>query len=127
MRLFLSLGIITAALAFGAPAPAQQQQEIDMRLRSSGFKVRPAGTAQEIDLLRRAPPRVMLSRTDQGRRYYVFADPDFCKCVYAGDEHALRTYRETSMSPSPPPPTTEMAIRELDAALGQSTLFGPPF
>ena len=126
MRLFLSLGIIAAALAFGAPAPAQQQ-EIDTRLRSAGFKVRPAATAQEIDLLRRAPPRMMLSRTEQGRRYYVLADPDFCKCVYAGDEQALRTYRDTSMSPSPPPPATELAIRELDAALGQTPLFGPPF
>jgi hypothetical protein len=124
----LSLGILAAALAFGAPALAQsQQQEIDMRLRSAGFKVRPAATAQEIDLLRRAPPRVMLSRTDQGRRYYLFADPDFCKCVYAGDEQALRTYRETSMSPNPPPPATETPIRELDAALGQTALFGPPF
>jgi hypothetical protein len=127
MRLFLSLGVIAAALACGAPAAAQQLQEIDMRLRSAGFKIRPAATAQEIDLLRRAPPRVMLSRTEQGRRYYVFADPDFCKCVYAGDEHALRTYRETSMSPNPPPPATETPIRELDAALGQTALFGPPF
>jgi hypothetical protein len=124
MRLFLSLGFIAAALVFGTPAPAQQ--EIDTRLRSAGFKVRPAATAQEIDLLRRAPARVMMSRTEQGRRYYVFADPDFCKCVFVGDEQALRTYRETSMSPSPPPPATELPIREMDAALGQTPLFGPP-
>jgi hypothetical protein len=124
MRLFLSLGFLAAALALGTPAPAQQ--EIDMRLRSAGFKVRPAATAQEIDLLRRAPARVMMSRTEQGRRYYVFADPDFCKCVFVGDEQALRTYRETSMSPSPPPPATELPIREMDAALGQTPLFGPP-
>ncbi len=126
MRLFLSLGFIAATLAFGAPAPAQAQQEIDMRLRSAGFKVRPAATAQEIDLLRRAPARVMMSRTEQGRRYYAYADPDFCKCVFVGDEQALRTYRETSMSPSPPPPATELPIREMDAALGQTPLFGPP-
>ncbi len=31
------------------------------------------------------------------------------------------------MSPSPPPPATETPIRELDAALGQTALFGPPF
>ena len=127
MRLFLTLGVIAAALAFGVPAAAQLQQEFDTRLRSAGFKVRPAATAQEIDLLRRAPARVMLSRTEQGRRYYVFADPDFCKCVFVGDEQALRTYRETSMSPNPPPPATEMVIREMDTALGQTPLFGPPF
>ena len=126
MRLSLAFGIIAAALVCGAPVAAQQQ-EIDMRLRSAGFKVRPAATAQEIDLLRRAPARVMLSRTEQGRRYYVLADPDGCKCVFAGDEQALRTYRATSMSPSPPPPVTDMAIREMDAALGQTALFGPPF
>ena len=128
MRLSLALGTIAAALACVVPPPAQAQQDaIDVRLRSAGFKVRPAATAQELDLLRRAPPRVMLSRTEQGRRYYVLADPDGCKCVFAGDEQALRTYRATSTSPSPPPPATDMAIRELDAALGQTPLFGPPF
>ena len=128
MRLSLALGITAAVLVCAAPAPAQAQQDaLDVRLRSAGFKVRPAATAQEIDLLRRAPPRTMLSRTEQGRRYYVFADPDFCKCVFVGDEQALRTYREISMSPNPPPPATELAIRELDTALRQTPLFGPPF
>ncbi|HET7678756.1 MAG TPA: hypothetical protein VFK79_01315 [Xanthobacteraceae bacterium] len=137
MRLFLSLGIVAAALAFGAPAPsqAQQQEAIDMRLRSAGFKVRLATTAQEIAHLKRVPPRVMLSRTEQGRRYYAYADPDFCKCVFVGDEHALRSFKDMvppadeqpSAYRSSRPSTTELLIREMDADLGQTDIFGPPF
>jgi hypothetical protein len=135
LSLHLSLGILAAALAFGAPAAAQQQQEIDKRLRSSGFKVRLATTAQEIAHLKRVPPRLMLSRTDQARRYYVYADPDFCKCVFVGDEQALRSFKEmvppAAEQPqaysSTRPTTTELMIREMDADLGQTDIFGPPF
>jgi hypothetical protein len=137
MRHSLCTGIITAVLLFGAPAMAQvaQQEGIDMRLRSAGFKVRPITTPQEIALLRRVPARVMLSRTDQARRYYVYADPDFCRCVFVGDEVALRTFKD--MVPpadeqpaafrSTRPSNTEMLIREMDADLGQTDIFGPPF
>jgi hypothetical protein len=127
MRLFMHSAILATALLAAAPAAAQQpQQAIDMRLRAAGFKVRTASSPQEIALLRGVPARVMLSRSDQARRYYVYADPDFCKCVYAGDEQALRTYKEASFSPTRTP-DVELAIRELDPALGQTELFGPPF
>src|SRR4051794_37015911 len=103
MRHALAYGMIAAALLFAAPAVAQQ--EVDTRLRSAGFKIRLASTPPEIALLRRVSPRIMLTRTDQARRYYVYADPDYCKCVYVGDEVALRTYREMEFSPKPPPAT----------------------
>ena len=134
MRRSLSCGVIAAALLFAAPALAQQEA-IDMRLRSAGFTVRPATTPQEMAHLKRVPPRSMLSRTDQGRRYYVYADPDYCKCVFVGDEQALRTFKD--MVPpadgqpaayrSTRPSTTELVIRELDDDLGQTDIFGHPF
>jgi hypothetical protein len=127
MRRFIVPASIAAVLFCAAPLAAQSPQEgIDMRLRAAGFKVRVASTPQEIALLRGVPPRAMLSRSDQARRYYVYADPDFCRCVYAGDEQALRTYKEASTSTTRTP-DTELAIRELDAALGQTAIFGPPF
>lgn len=134
MRHSLAYGVIAAAALFGAPVMAQQEAA-DMRLRSAGFKVRPATTPQEIALLRRVPPRVMLSRTDQARRYYVYADPDYCKCVFVGDEIALRAFKD--MVPpadeqpaayrSSRPSTTEFLVREMDADLGQTDIFGAPF
>jgi hypothetical protein len=121
----LSLVVIGALLLVALPAVAQQD-DIGNRLSQAGFKVRPTATADEAALLRRVPPRTMLSRSDQARRYYVLADPDVCKCVYTGDEQALRTYKEMSFSPNPSP-NKDLAIRELDPALGQTALFGPPF
>jgi hypothetical protein len=74
----------------------------------------------------------MLSRSEQGRRYY---DPDFCKCVFVGDEHALRSFKDMvppaaeqpSASGASRPSTTELLIRDMDADLGQTDIFGPPF
>lgn len=134
MRLSLFHGLIATTLLFAAPVMAQQEAA-DMRLRSAGFKVRPATTPQEIALLRRVPPRVMLSRSDQARRYYVYADPDFCKCVFVGDDVALRTLKDMAPPPgeqpaaysSSRPSTTEFLVREMDADLGQTDIFGPPF
>ena len=135
MRLRISLPSIATALLFAAPALGQQQEAVDMRLRSAGFKLRLATTPAEIALLRRVPPRVMLSRTDQARRYYVYADPDFCRCTFVGDEQALRSFRDMvppadeqpGASRSNRPSTTEFLIREMDADLGQTDIFGPPF
>jgi hypothetical protein len=133
MRLFLFPGIIATALLVAMPALAQQEG-LDMRLRSAGFKVRPATTPQELALLRRVPPRTMLSRSDQARRYYVYADPDYCKCVFVGDDVALRTFKDMPPAGEQPaaysssrPSTTEILIREMDADLGQTDIFGPPF
>ena len=136
MRLFLFPGIIAAVLLVAMPALAQQEG-LDMRLRSAGFKVRPATTPQELALLRRVPPRTMLSRSEQARRYYVYADPDDCKCAFVGDEKALQAYRDMRAGMRQPQagsgpggyPTDEILIHDMNEDLPgiSPDLFDHPF
>ena len=65
-------------------------------------------------------------RTKGGRRYYLYADPDYCKCVFVGDELAMKNYRDLvspppqapmSIGPGKPSVASEM-IQEMDPVLG---------
>ena len=78
------------------------------------------------DRLRQLPPRTFVARTKGGRRYYLYADPDYCKCVFVGDELAMKNYRDLvspppqapmSIVPGKPSVASEM-IQEMDPVLG---------
>jgi hypothetical protein len=82
---------IVAFLIFGLSGGADANQEgKDMKLEDMGFVMRAADTPAQIDRLRQLPPRTFVARTKGGRRYYLYADPDYCKCVFVGDELAMK-------------------------------------
>jgi hypothetical protein len=88
---------------FGDPAGAGQEAT-DMKLEDAGFIMRRADTAEKLMHLRIVPPRKFIARTKAGKRYFIYADPDACKCVFLGDELAMKTYRDM-VSPPPQVPT----------------------
>jgi hypothetical protein len=83
-----ALGLILAAL------PALAQLANDMKLEDAGFKMREANTPQKMARLRAIPPRVMVPHRKNGQLYYVYADPDYCKCAFVGDPAAMQAYRD---------------------------------
>jgi hypothetical protein len=91
MRIFfLALLGVLGVLAGSALA----QLASDMRLEDAGFVMRPADTAEQLALIKRVPPRRFVARVKNGKRYYVYADPELCKCVFVGDAVALEAYRD---------------------------------
>ena len=72
---------------FGAAADAQEAK--DMLLENSGFVIRPALTTRQLDRLRLLPPGQFIARTKNGQRYFLYADPDLCKCVFVGNALAM--------------------------------------
>lgn len=66
----------------------------DMKLEDAGFIMRPANTAEQLAHIKRLPPRRFVARTKNGQRYYLYADPDLCKCVFLGNAVALEAYRD---------------------------------
>lgn len=116
-----------AFLIFGLSGAAEANQEgRDMKLEDMGFVMRPADTPAQIERLRRLPPRAFVTRTKSGQRYYLYADPDYCKCVFVGDELAMKNYRDLVKPPPQAPMVTgrgkpsvasEM-IQEMDPVLG---------
>lgn len=83
-------------LAFGflGVMPAEAQLATDMRLEDAGFVMRRADTPEKVARLRLIPPRQFVSRTGKNGRYYLWADPDTCKCVFVGGAGALQSFKD---------------------------------
>jgi hypothetical protein len=122
---------ILAFLIFGLSGSAGASQEgRDMKLEDVGFVMRPANTQAQLERLRQLPPRTFVARNKNGRRYYLYADPEYCKCVFVGDELAMKNYQDLvspppqapmAIGPGKPSVASEM-IQEMDTSVG-ATIF----
>ena len=56
--------------------------------------MRVADTPATLARLRTLPPRKFIRRVKAGRPYFMYADPDACKCVFVGDLDAMKSYRD---------------------------------
>jgi hypothetical protein len=90
----LSRAAFIVILGFFVDPAVSSQEGTDMHLEDAGFKMRPADNAEKLRHARLVPPRTFVTRLKDGKRYYVYADPDFCKCVFVGDAAAMKTYRD---------------------------------
>ncbi len=88
---------LTVGLLSAVSAAAQSQLGKDMKLEDAGFKMKEANTPQKMARLESVPPYKFVPRRKNGARYYVYADPQ-CRCVFVGDENAMRTYRDMVMT-----------------------------
>jgi len=43
--------------------------------------------------LKSLPARKFVRRTRNGVAYYIYADPDYCKCAYIGNQQAMDDFR----------------------------------
>jgi hypothetical protein len=73
-----------------------------MKLEDMGFIMRPANTPEQMERLRLLPARKFVARAKGGSRYYLYADPDYCQCVFVGNEFAMKNYRALNAPSSAP-------------------------
>jgi hypothetical protein len=97
-RVAATASLIAALLVL----PAHAQLARDMRLEDAGFKMREANTPERLARLRTLPPQKFVRREKNGVPYYLFADPDYCKCLFIGDQNALNTFRDMPKHPLQP-------------------------
>jgi hypothetical protein len=127
MRLCVAYVLACLASGLSASDAAAGQEGTDMKLEDMGFTMRTANTPEQLDRLRLLPPRKFLARTKSGQRYYLYADPDYCQCVFLGNELAMKNYNQL-VSPPPlaptaigsgdlPPTVAQQMIDEVDPGL----------
>ena len=77
-----------------AQAEAARQPVLDTEstLSAAGFRQVPAKSAAELSQISSLPPRQLSYYIDNGRFRYRFADPEFCRCVFEGDQAAYQNY-----------------------------------
>ena len=97
MRWIVALG------AFGLVADiALAQLANDMHLEDAGFVMRAAKTDAALKQATAVPPRRFIARVKNGKRYYIYTDPETCKCVFLGNEAAMQSYRAMRQRLAPP-------------------------
>lgn len=91
MRIFTMVLMCALSIWTGG---ALAQLAADMKLEDAGFVMRPANTAKELEHIKKLPARRFVARTKNGQRYYLYADPELCKCVFVGNAIAFEAYRD---------------------------------
>ncbi len=80
----------------------------DMKLEDAGFVMRRADTPEKLSQAKRVPPRRFIARVKNGKRYYIYADPETCQCVFIGNAVAMQAFRDMRaklQQPDAAPPT----------------------
>jgi hypothetical protein len=86
--------VILALLAAAGCATIRRERTLhrEQLLEQAGFERKVAESPQQQTGLRRLPPR-MLARVPRGDEVaYVYADADYCECLYVGSEPACETF-----------------------------------
>jgi len=79
-------------------AARQPVLETESTLSAAGFRPVPAKSAAERSQVRSLPPLQLSYYIDNGRFRYRFADPEFCRCVFDGDDAAYQRYERLKTS-----------------------------
>ena len=93
------LVLSAAAVCLGACETQQMQtQSTENMLVAAGFLEKPANTPHRQAKLAALPPfRILSQRVTAGGQDtvgYVYADPQFCHCVYVGTPQAYQQYQQ---------------------------------
>lgn len=102
--------------------PQQQAQEIEPMLDAAGFSQLPAATTGQATRLKALPPLTLGYFDDKsGVRHYWMADPEFCKCLFHGDEASYQRYENIKLE-------NQVAERDRRAVemQQQQQMMGPP-
>jgi hypothetical protein len=102
-------------------SPQVQAQETEPMLQAAGFSALPAATPEQESRLKTLPPLTIGFYVDQkGVANYWMADPDYCKCLFHGNEAAYQRYQDIKLE-------NQMAERDRAAVEAQQRqqMMGP--
>lgn len=90
--------------------PAERAEQTEPMLQAAGFSSFAAQTPDQMKQLQALPPRKLGYYVGgQGQTRYWYADPDYCKCVFQGNEDAYQRYQDIRLQ-------NQLAQREQAAA-----------
>ena len=78
-------------------------------LAAAGFQMKPADTPKREAGLAQFPVRKIVMRERDGQVTYFYADPDFCKCLYFGNQAQYARYKQLAIQ-------QQVAQEQIDAA-----------
>ena len=98
MSRHLAAAVIVAGMHAGSVS-SQQHTAANNLFTAAGFVIRYADTPEKLEHLRKLPPDKLVTRSRNGKKYYVYADPTICQCAYVGTAEAYREYQNRVARP----------------------------
>ena len=86
-----ALGAALGGCASAMQQTASQQEEL---LTAAGFSMKPANTPGKMSRLRKLPLYEVGMRKKGEQPIYYYADPNYCQCIYLGNESNYQAYRQ---------------------------------
>ncbi len=102
----------------------QEASDTEATLAAAGFVMKPADTPEKMARLKAMPARTIVTRTKDGAPVYLYADPDFCQCLYAGGPDQYARYQRLALEKQIAAERVEAAEMNEDAAMDWG-LWGP--
>ncbi|MFN8643177.1 MAG: hypothetical protein U0802_16530 [Candidatus Binatia bacterium] len=127
MRSLSSLALVAVAASLLAACTYFKRQDADQvesTLAAAGFKMKLADTAEKQAKLQALPLRQIVPQSKDGETVYVYADPDFCKCLYAGRQENYDLYQRLALQRQIAQERVAAAEMNEDAAMDWG-LWGP--
>ena len=88
--LFIAAAILTSTgCASLRQRDAASTEEL---LTAAGFQKRPADTPEQLADLTSMPSRKLVARSTGGKVVYMYADPEWCRCLYVGGHEEYAAY-----------------------------------
>ena len=87
---FLVLPSLIAVALACASVAARTPESL---LESAGFKTIAANTPERIQVLKSLPPKKVSPVDRNGEIFYVYADPDGCRCLRVGRQEQYEMYQ----------------------------------
>jgi hypothetical protein len=90
-----ALGMVLAGCAFIQKSDATDTEQM---LAAAGFNMKLADTPAKAAHLQTLTQRKLVSHERAGKVYFVYADADYCKCLYVGNQENYQRYNSMSVN-----------------------------
>lgn len=115
------MALAVAAFLAGCTALGRDDvRNTEEQLAAAGFDIKLGGTPARRDHLDTLPRHRLIRLHRDGRAYYIYADPEWCECLYAGGQADYEAYRRLAIIEE----REEAVVRSADALMDWG-LWGP--
>jgi uncharacterized protein YdbL (DUF1318 family) len=90
----VSVVVVTSGCAAMRRSDVDTQEQL---LSAAGFQMKLADTPDKLKHLQELTSQKLVPHTRDGKLYYVYADPEFCKCMFVGNEPAYQKYQDLAL------------------------------
>ena len=97
LRSIVVFTVLGIALAGCAAVKKSDTSDTEQLLTAAGFKMKLADTPAKLAHLNTLTQQKVVPHERDGKMYYVYADAEYCKCLYAGNQENYQRYENLSV------------------------------